>query len=101
MATPVSPPPCWTSFFGPYQRLLSVRSSGWSTWFEECIIASAEALGLEEDFSGVEASVVDLFTAEEAGDMANTSKTWDFRSSLMTKDVIEDLWKRAYFGMLR
>ena len=65
------------------------------------MIASAEALGLEEDFSGVEASVADLITTEEAVDMANTSKTWDFRPSLMTKDMIEDLWKLAYFGMLR
>jgi len=65
------------------------------------MIASAEALGLEEDFSSVEASVADLITAEEAGDMAGTSKTWDFRPSLMTKDMIEDLWKLAYFGMLR
>ena len=61
------------------------------------MIASAEALGLEEDFSGVEASVADLITAEEAGDMAGTSKTWDFRPSLMTKDMIEDLRKLGCF----
>ena len=30
--------------------------------------------------------------------MAGTSKTWDFRPSLMTKDMIEDLWKLGYFG---
>ena len=61
------------------------------------MIASAEALGLEEDFSGVEASVADLITIEEAGDMASTSKTWDFGPSLMTKDMIEDLWKLGCF----
>ena len=53
MAMPVSPPPCRASFFGPYRRLLDVRSSGWSTWFEECMIVSVEALGLEENLSGV------------------------------------------------
>ena len=42
------------------------------------MIVSAEALGLEEDLSGVEGSVADLITAEEAEDMASTSKTWDF-----------------------
>ena len=62
------------------------------------MIASAEALGLEEDFSGVEASVADLITTEEAVDMANTSKTWDFRPSLMTKDMIDDLRKLGCFG---
>ena len=51
MATPVSPHPRWTSFFGPYLRLLSVRSSGWSMWFEECMFVSVEALGLKEDLS--------------------------------------------------
>jgi len=55
------------------------------------MIASAEALGLEEDFSGVEASVADLITAEEAGDMAGSSRTWDFGPSLMTKDMVEEL----------
>ena len=91
MATSVSPP-CRASFFGPYRRLLGVRSSGWSAWFEECMIVSAEALGLEEDLSGVEASVADLITAEEAGDMAGSSRTWDFGPSLMMKDMIEELW---------
>ena len=57
------------------------------------MIASAEALGLEEDFSGGEASVVDPITTEEAGDMDGTSKTWYFGPSLMTKDMIEDLQK--------
>ena len=55
------------------------------------MIVSAEALRLEEDLSGVEASVVDLITAEEVGDMAGTSKMWDFRPSLMTQDMIEEL----------
>ena len=92
MATPVSPPPHRASFFGPYRRLLSVRSSGWSVRFEECMIVSAEALGLEEYLSGVEASVADLITAEEVGDMAGSSRTWDFGPSLMMKDMIEELW---------
>jgi len=62
------------------------------------MIASAEALGLEEDFSGGEASVVDPITTEEAGDMDDTSKTWYFGPSLMTKDMIEDLQKLGCFG---
>ena len=61
------------------------------------MIVSAEVLGLEEDLFGVEASVEDLTTTEEAGDMAGTSKTWDFRPSLMTKDMIEDLRKLGCF----
>ena len=55
------------------------------------MIVSAEALGLEEDLFGVEASVAHLITAEEAGDMAGTSKMWDLRHSLMTQDMIEEL----------
>ena len=55
------------------------------------MIVSVEALEHEEDLSGVEASVADLITTEEARDMASTSKTWDFRASLMTKDMIEEL----------
>ena len=91
MATPVSPPPLRASFFWPYRRLLGVRSSGWFARFEKCMIVSAEALGLEEDLSGVEASVVDLITVGEAGDMAGSSRTWDFGPSLMTKDMVEEL----------
>ena len=49
------------------------------------MIASAEALRLEEDLSRVEASIADLITAEEAGDMAGSSMTWDFGPLLMTK----------------
>ena len=52
---------------------------------------SAEALGIEEDLSEVEASVADLITAKEAGDIAGLSRTWDFRPSLMMKDMIEEL----------
>ena len=92
MASHVSPPPHWATFFCPYRRLLSVRGSGWSARFEECIIVSVEVLGLEEDLSRVEASVVDLITAEEAGDMAGSSRTWDFGPSFMTKDMIKELW---------
>ena len=61
------------------------------------MIASTEVLGLEEDFSRVEASVVDLIIAKEGRDMAGTSKTWDFRPSLMTKDMIKDFRKLGYF----
>ena len=62
------------------------------------MVASAETLGLEEDLSRVEASVADLITVEEAGDMAGSSRTWDFGHSLMTKDMIEELWKLDCFG---
>ena len=55
------------------------------------MIVNAEALGLEEDLSGVEASNADLITAEEAGYMAGSSRTWDFGPSLMTKDMVEEL----------
>ena len=62
------------------------------------MIVSTEALGLEEDLSGVEASIADLITAEEAGDMAGSSRTWDFGPSLMMKDMIEELWQLGCFG---
>ena len=62
------------------------------------MIISAEALGLEEDISGVEASVADLITAEEVGDMAGSSGTWDFGPSLLTKDMIEELRQLGCFG---
>ena len=55
------------------------------------MIVSAEALGLEEDLSGVEGSVANLITAEEAEDMVGTSKTSNFEPLLMTKDMIEGL----------
>ena len=66
----VSPPPRRATLFGPYRRLLGVRVSGWSTCFEECMIASAEAQEFEEDLAGVEASVGDLIGAEEVEAMA-------------------------------
>ena len=62
------------------------------------MLASAEALGLEEDLSRVEASIADLITTEEAEDMAGNSKTWDFGPSLMTKGMIEELRWLGYFG---
>ena len=62
------------------------------------MIGSVEALGLEEDLSAVEASVTDLITTEEAGDMAGPSRMWDFGPSLMTKDMIEELRKLGCFG---
>ena len=55
------------------------------------MIVSVKALGLEEDLSQVEASITNLIAIEEVGDMAGTSKTWDFGPSLMTKDMIEEL----------
>ena len=62
------------------------------------MIVSAQTLGLEEDLSGVEASNADLITAEEAGYMAGSSRTWDFGPSLMTKDMIEELQQLGCFG---
>ena len=62
------------------------------------MVAITEAQGLEEDLSGVEASVADLITAEEAGDMAGPSRTWDFGPSLMMEDMIEEFWKLGCFS---
>ena len=62
------------------------------------MIVSAKALGLEEDLFGVEASIADLIIAEEAGDMAGTSQTWDFEPSLVTNDMIEELRQLGSFG---
>ena len=62
------------------------------------MVTSAEVLGLEEDLSRVEASIADLITAEEAGDMAGSSRTWDFGPSLMMKDMIEELRQLGCFG---
>ena len=92
MASLVSPFRRWATFFGPYHRLLGIRAGGRYVRFEECMIVSAEVLELEEDLSGVEASVVDLITTEEVGDMVGPSRTWDYGPSLMTKDMIEELW---------
>jgi hypothetical protein len=66
--------------------------------FEECMVASAEAQGLEEDLAGVEASVADLITTEEVRDMASPSRRWDFRPLLMIEDMIEELRKMGCFG---
>ena len=62
------------------------------------MIVSVEALVLKEDLSRVEASVVDLITAEEPRDIAGPSRTWDFGPSLMMKDMIEELWQLGCFG---
>jgi len=62
------------------------------------MIVSAKALGLKEDLSRVEASVANLITAEEAGDMAGSSRMWNFRPSLMIKDMIKELRKLGCFG---
>jgi hypothetical protein len=70
VSSTVSPPLYQATIFGPYSHLLSIRASGWSTRFEECMIASAEAQGLEEDLASIEASVGDLVGAEEAEVMA-------------------------------
>lgn len=66
--------------------------------FEECMLASAEAVELEEDLAGVEATVGDLITAEEVGDMAGAGKTWDFEPSLMMKDMIKALEQEGFVG---
>ena len=70
VASAVSPPPRWATIFGPYSYLLGVRASGWSTCYEECMVAIAEAQELEEDLAGVEASLGDLVGAEEVEVMA-------------------------------
>ena len=62
------------------------------------MVSSAEVQGPKEDLFGVEASIADLITAEEVGDMAGPSRTWDFGPLLMTKDMIEELWKLGCFG---
>ena len=62
------------------------------------MLVSVVALGLEEDLSVVEASVADLITAEEVGDMAGSFRTWDFGPSLMMKDMIEELRQLGCFG---
>ena len=62
------------------------------------MIVIAEAFGLEEDLSGVEASIADLITSKEAANMAGLSRTWDFGPSLMTKDMIEELQQLGCFG---
>ena len=62
------------------------------------MLASAEAIELEEDLASVEASVGDPITAEEAEDMASMGRTWDFGTSLMMKDMIKALEKEGYFG---
>ena len=38
-----------------------------------------------------------MITAEEAGDMAGSSRMWDFGPSLMTKDMIEELRRLGCF----
>jgi hypothetical protein len=81
--------PCRASLFGAYSRPLGIRASGWSQRFEECILASAEAIELEEDLASVVASVGDLISVEEVEDMAGADKTLDFGPSLMTKDMIK------------
>lgn len=58
------------------------------------MLASTEARELEENLSGVEASVGDLIGAEEVEDMAR--KTWDFGTSLMTQEMIEVLEEKGY-----
>jgi hypothetical protein len=62
------------------------------------MVASAEAQEFAEDLASGEASVADLITAEEAEDMAGSSRTWDFGPSLMTEDMIEELQKLGVFG---
>ena len=62
------------------------------------MVSNAEAQGLEEDLFGVEASIADLITIEEAEDMDGSSRTWDFGPLLITKDMIEELRKLGCFG---
>ena len=76
VAIGASPSFRWPSFSRPYSRLVGVRASEWSKYFEECMVDSAEAHELEEEIGSVEASVGDLVGSEEAGVMVK--KTWDF-----------------------
>jgi len=62
------------------------------------MVVSVEALGFEEDPSRVEVSIADLITTEEVGDMAGSSKTWDFGPLLMMKDMIEELRQLGCFS---
>ena len=62
------------------------------------MVGSAEVQEFVEDLGSVEASIADLITMEEAKDMAGSSRTWDFGPSLMTKDMIVELWKLGVFG---
>ena len=52
---------------------------------------------MEDDLASVEASIGDLITAQEAEDMSDVGRTWDFGPSLMMKDMIEVL-EKDYFG---
>jgi hypothetical protein len=74
-------------------------ASGWSAWFEECMVASAAAQDLEEDLASIVASIGDLIGVKEAGLMAR--KTWDFGPSLMTKKTIAKLEKAEMFPLGR
>jgi len=65
VAPSVGFPPYRATFFGPYSHLLGIRVSGWSTRFEECMVASAKAQELEEDLASVKASVGDLIGAKD------------------------------------
>jgi len=63
------------------------------------MLASAEAVELEEDLACVEAFVGDLITVEEAEDMAGAGRTWDFGPSLIMKDMIVNLEKEGCFDV--
>ena len=41
VASTVSPPSRRATISSPYSRLVGVRANGWSTHFEECMVASA------------------------------------------------------------
>lgn len=83
----------WATFSGLYSRLAGVRASGWSKYFEECMVAVAEAQELEESLCGVEASIPDLISAEEVEGMA---KTFDFGPSLMIQEMNDVLEIAGY-----
>jgi hypothetical protein len=65
------------------------------------MVASAEAQEFAEDLASGEASIANLITAEEAEDMAGSSRTWDFGPSLMTEGMIEELQKLGVLVKLR
>lgn len=82
-----------------YSRLVGVRACEWSKYFEECMVGSVVAHELEEEIGSVDASVGDLVGSEEARIMAR--KTWDFRLSLMTEEMIEELEKAGCFAKVK
>ena len=60
MALPSSSDLRWSTFSGPYSRLLGVRVVGWSKRYKECMSTSAEA---QDNLENIKASIEDLVLA--------------------------------------